>query len=216
MDHTRLFVIRHGETDYNFRGRLQGRNIDAPLNQTGQQQAEAIGEYLKLYQIDKVVSSSLLRSRQTAELIQQHFKLDLTVEPDLDEMDFGDFEGREYQSIKEQIGDVQQRWQSGDFDYPIPGGESPSQVFDRANRAARNQLDNHPGQNIVFIVHGRLIRILLSNWLEIGLNNMQQIEHRNGSINQVVWDGNRFEPVYLNKTDHLGEEATIHPLYKNS
>ncbi|MEX0769721.1 MAG: histidine phosphatase family protein [Balneolaceae bacterium] len=209
MDRTRLFVIRHGETDYNLHGRLQGRSIDAPLNLTGQKQAEAVGRYLSDYKIDKIVTSGLLRSQQTAEPIQKKFKLDLCIEPDLDEMDFGNFEGQEYRSVRDQIKEVQMRWQSGDFDYPIPGGESPMQVFTRANRAARKLLAPPQGETVVFVLHGRLIRILLSNWMGLGLNNMQKIEHTNGSINQITWDGASFDPVYLNKIDHLDESEIV-------
>lgn len=201
----RVFIIRHGETDYNYQGRLQGRGIDAPLNKTGEKQAEAVGKYLREYKVDKVVSSSLLRTRQTAAPIHKYFNLDLHADPDLDEMDFGKFEGQDYHTVKDQISDVQRQWESGDINIPVPGGESPSQVLERATRATNNLLSSQEGETIVFVVHGRLIRILLSSWMGIGLNNMQQVEHRNGSINQFTWDGTRFDPVYLNKTDHLGE-----------
>jgi len=210
---SRLFIIRHGETDYNHKGRLQGRSIDAPLNKTGRKQAEAIGDYLRNYQVDKVVSSSLLRTCQTAEPIHNHFKLDLLMESDLDEMDFGKFEGQNYQTVKNQISEIQRRWMSGDFDYSIPGGESPLQVFERANRAVKKLMVDSTGKTIVFVLHGRLIRILLSEWMDLGLNNMQQVEHSNGSINQFEWNGYRFDPVYLHKTEHLGKWAVKnHPV----
>jgi probable phosphoglycerate mutase len=58
-------------------------------------------------------------------------------------------------------------------------------------------------ETIAVVIHGRLIRILLSEWLGLGLRNMHKIDHQNGSVNQLVYKNGRFEAVYLNKTDHL-------------
>jgi broad specificity phosphatase PhoE len=69
--HKKLFLIRHGETDYNLNHLMQGRGIDAPLNETGELQALAVAEYLERYDIDHVISSSMLRARQTAGAISK-------------------------------------------------------------------------------------------------------------------------------------------------
>ena len=202
MKQIRIFIARHGETDYNQKGLLQGRGIDAPLNETGFKQANLLSLYLSGYDADHLVSSSLTRTWQTAEPLGKAKKLDILKETDLDEMDFGEFEGKPYLDAAEELDNIQTFWKRGELDVPIPGGESPRQVFDRANSAFQNILKSFSGSNLMLVLHGRLIRVLLSEWTGIGMKNMHKIEHQNGAVNQLVYDGN-FRTVYLNKTKHL-------------
>lgn len=204
MSHkNRLFLIRHGETDYNLNHQMQGRGIDAPLNATGFRQAEAVAGYLGKYHISQVVSSSMLRARQTAGTITKLLGMDLLSHKDLDEMNFGDFEGMFFDDIADEIKKVHEKWSGGQTAYRIPGGESPEEVFDRAAKRVHKYLDEFNGDNIAFVVHGRVIRILLSEWTGIGLRNMHKIEHANGAVNHLMKNGNGFDVVYLNRTAHL-------------
>ncbi len=205
MNKTSLIIARHGETEYNRQGLLQGRGIDAPLNETGLRQAESISGYLAGYDAQTLVSSSLKRSIQTAEPIGKSKELEVVSESALDEMDFGDYEGVEYIKVAEELRVLQEAWQGGKLDQPIPGGESPLEVFERANSAVTRFIDANRGKHLILILHGRLIRILLSEWLGFGLKNMHKIEHQNGALYHLVYGG-RFEPMYLNKTDHLAQD----------
>lgn len=205
MSLSKVFIIRHGETDYNLNQLIQGRSINAPLNTTGRAQAAAIGNYLKTYSIDRVICSALMRTHQTAEPVLKHFGLDLIAATDLDEMNFGKYEGMKFESVTRELLDIQQRWKSGETDAPLPGGESPLDTFKRADLAVRHYLDQFQGETVVFFIHGRLIRILLSEWTGLGLKNMHRIEHSNGAINSLLWDGSGFQVEYLNKIDHLGD-----------
>lgn len=202
MKQIRIFIARHGQTDYNRRGLLQGRGIDAPLNETGFRQADQLSSYLNGYDADALFSSSLVRTWQTAEPLRKAKNLDIVRETDLDEMDFGDFEGKPYLDAAKELDTIQNFWKRGELDVPVPGGESPRQVFDRANSAFHAIADKFSGTNLVMVLHGRLIRILVSEWLGMGLKNMHKIEHQNAGINQLVYDGS-FKAIYLNKTDHL-------------
>ena len=202
MSNIRLFIARHGETEYNRKGLLQGRGIDAPLNETGLRQAEAISNYLIQYTPNRLVSSSMQRAWQTAEPIEKKAGLTIMKNGDLDEMDFGKFEGKPYLDASEELQDLQKSWMSGDVTRQIPNGESPRDVFDRANGAVQDLLMNSDDGVMVMVLHGRLIRILLSEWLGFGLANMHKVEHQNGALYQLIYNG-KFESVYLNKTDHL-------------
>ncbi|WP_234571449.1 histidine phosphatase family protein [Rhodohalobacter sp. 614A] len=203
MSHIRLFIARHGETDYNRNGLLQGRGIDAPLNETGQSQARHLAEYLSSYESTSVVSSSLRRAWETASFYEEKTDLTLQKNNDLDEMDFGDFEGIAMTEIAKELDDFQNGWRKGDISLRIPGGESPKEVFERADAAARSYISEADSQTVMLFIHGRLIRILLSEWLGYGLKNMHRIEHRNCGVNHLIFKNGKFEPVYLNKTDHL-------------
>jgi broad specificity phosphatase PhoE len=208
MSEIRLFIARHGETEYNRKGLLQGRGINAPLNETGKKQAIALANYLGTYQTDRMACSTLVRAYQTAEYCKGQNNVDFTKNPDLDEMDFGDYEGKDYNDVTKELSDLANSWKRGDLTTKIPGGESPRGVFDRANAAVESYMESLQTGTIVLIVHGRLIKILLSEWLGYGLKNMDLIEHHNGCVNQLIYKNGIFEPVYLNKTDHLKVAAT--------
>jgi probable phosphoglycerate mutase len=209
MNPTRLFIARHGETEYNRNHLMQGRSIDAPLNETGRNQAEALFRYLNQYEIHRVGSSSLIRAIQTAEPIVKHLDLNLSSSSALDEMDFGDYEGLSYMNLADELKELQKNWENGNLNIGAPGGESPRQVFERANSCVQKLLSDQQGDTLVLVLHGRLIRILLSEWLGYGLKNMHRIQHRNGCINQLVWDGQSFEAVYINKTEHLDNISAL-------
>lgn len=203
MKYTRLFLVRHGETEYNKNGLLQGRGIDAPLNETGKHQAEMVARFLEPEGTGEIFSSSMRRTIETATPLADKTLNKLQSFGELDEMNFGDLEGMKTADIQNELQNIHSRWASGDVDYAIPGGESPSQVFERADSRIRNILNKGGHQTKVFVLHGRLIRILLSKWLGYGLENMHKIEHQNGAINHVLKNDVSFNIVYLNKTDHL-------------
>ena len=89
-------MIRHGETDWNAIGKLQGRT-DIPLNETGIQQAEECSEFLKTSQWDVIITSPLQRAKQTAEIINKNIKVPVIEMDDFMERDYGDAEGMAYE-----------------------------------------------------------------------------------------------------------------------
>jgi probable phosphoglycerate mutase len=172
MSHIHVFIARHGETEFNRKGMLQGRGIDAPLNEIGKSQAKHLARYLENYEATSIISSSLTRAWQTASFYEE--KTDLTVQKNknLDEMDFGDFEGVYMNEISKELNDLQNGWKNGDVSLKIPGGESPKEVFERADAAARSYFNGADSKTVMLFVHGRLIRILLSDWPGYGLTTM--------------------------------------------
>lgn len=200
-----VFVIRHGETDINRNNMIQGRSINASINSLGRQQAKAIVKALEQYNIEKIVTSSLNRTYETAKPLIEFCGAGCVQYEELDELDFGELEGKEFEIISEKIEEIHQAWKNGDVELAVKGGESPMQAFERANRKIQHILENSAEQNIAFIIHGRLIRILLSEWLGLGLQNMHKIEHANGAINHLQWENGEFKAVQLHITEHLNE-----------
>jgi len=198
-----VYLARHGETEFNRNNQIQGRGIDASLNETGIRQAHAIADYLKAQRINRIFSSSLQRSQQTAKVIASYF--DLGVEPhrDLDEMNFGVLEGRPISEISEDLELLHNTWKSGNIDFASEEGESPNAVLQRAHNRINQINREQQHSNLLFVLHGRLIRILLSHWLKYGLSAMHRVPHSNGALYQLKWDGQTFEPVFIHKTDHL-------------
>lgn len=198
-----LYVIRHGETEFNKSHRMQGRGINASLNEKGKEQAKAIASFLSDKPISKIVTSSLNRSVESVNPLCELFNIEPEKFADLDEMDFGSLEGKPFEEVKENLKYLQEQWSSGNLEVAPEGGENPLEVFERANSKVKEILVSSKDDHIVFMLHGRLIRILLSKWLGMGLRNMHKIEHQNGIINHLKWDRGNYEAVELNITEHL-------------
>lgn len=198
-----LYIIRHGETEFNKSHLMQGRGINASLNDKGMQQALAISIYLKDKPVSKIVTSSLNRAKESAEPLCKTLDLRPEEFSALDEMDFGDLEGKSFEEVKSDLVHLHESWSSGNLEVAPEKGENPTEVFKRANSKIVEILEFSNDEQIVFMLHGRLIRILLSEWLGLGLKNMHQIEHQNGAINHLVWNNGAFEVVELNIIEHL-------------
>jgi len=205
MNQTKLLIARHGETEYNSRGLLQGRGIDAPLNEKGRRQAELLAGYLNSFHADMIFTSSMKRSIETAKPFLKNNDISHYSDSNLDEMNFGKLEGKKINEIKNQLDEIHDRWAGGDIDYKIDGGESPDEVLKRASGYLLPVIRKNINKTMVLILHGRLIRILLSSWLGMGLSRMHEIEHENGAVNYLKFKDGNFETVYLNKTSHLIE-----------
>lgn len=205
MNQTKLLIARHGETEYNSRGLLQGRGIDAPLNEKGRRQAELLAGFLNSYHADIIFTSSMIRSIETAKPFLKNNHITHYSDSSLDEMNFGKLEGKKINEIKKQLDEIHNRWASGEIDYKINGGESPGEVLQRASGYLLPVIKKNINKTLVLILHGRLIRILLSSWLGMGLSRMHEIEHENGAVNYLKFKNGNFETVYLNKTSHLIE-----------
>lgn len=182
---------------------MQGRGIDEPLNSTGRLQAKAIAGYLENYGLDLAVSSSLVRSKETARLIAEQFGVEVQSYTELDEISFGIYEGRYQDEVGEELKKLHEQWKNGDTDIAPENGESPEEALARVRSRMESIIDDHSGKKILFVLHGRLIRILLSYWLGFGLERMHEIKHCNGSLNHLRWNSKAVEIVCLNKTDHL-------------
>ncbi|XP_034542311.1 probable fructose-2,6-bisphosphatase TIGAR A [Notolabrus celidotus] len=135
-----LTFVRHGETRYNKEGLLQGQAIDCPLSETGLQQAEAAGHYLKEVKFSNVFVSDMLRAKQTAETIVKHNSscsgLQMVCKPLLKEKSFGTAEGGRVQDFREMAKAAGQTVQS----FTPPEGETPEQVKQRVKEFLEKML----------------------------------------------------------------------------
>jgi uncharacterized phosphatase len=148
---TDLYLVRHGETDWNRQRRIQGRT-DIPLNDTGREQARLTGMLLTRRPIDRVVASPLGRARETAEIIARELGLgEPALRDALVERDYGAAEGLSYREIDA-------RYPEGT---PVPGRESREEVAARIVPDLVRLAADHPGESIVVVSHGGAIRSAL-------------------------------------------------------
>lgn len=203
---TTLYLVRHGETEYNRLRIMQGRRINAPLNDTGRRQAAALGRRLAAVPFDAAYTSTLDRAIETAAIVlSDRPGIPVTRRPELDEMSWGVYEGEpDSESLREALNGIFRQWDQGAFDYAIEGGESIRDVEARARRALEDIVAQHPGETVLVVAHGRLLRVLLASVLAgYGLARMGDIGHANTSVNRLVWTDGRFEAELLNCTVHL-------------
>ena len=178
MNLKKIYLLRHGQTDYNLQGVVQGSGIDAPINATGRAQAQAFFEAYQEVQFDQLYHSALIRTRQS---IQGFIDLGIPVTSlvELNEISWGNYEGTPMTPEEgEYYRMMLHQWQQGNLDYAIAGGESPNSVAERLHRAIQIIL-NGPGQTILVCMHGRAMRIFLSLICQTPLKEMDQYEHGN-------------------------------------
>ena len=178
MNLKKIYLLRHGQTDYNLQGVVQGSGIDAPINATGRAQAQAFFEAYQEVQFDQLYHSALIRTRQS---IQGFIDLGIPVTSlvELNEISWGNYEGTPMTPEEgEYYRMMLHQWQQGNLDYAIAGGESPNSVAERLHRAIQIIL-NGPGETILVCMHGRAMRIFLSLICQTPLKEMDQYEHGN-------------------------------------
>lgn len=188
MAQRHLYILRHGQTDYNLNHKIQGRGINAPLNDTGRWQATRVAEVLRKKPLERLYSSGMDRAIQTAEAIEEVKGLQNSPFTELDEMDFGRLEGLDYNDDQVELQWMLQEWSKGNGEVRATGGESAIEVFERANTKFQELLASAgPDESLAFVLHGRLIRILMSQWMGLGYEGMSRFAHHNACINYLKW-----------------------------
>jgi len=203
---THLFLVRHGETDYNRKGIVQGRGVDTPLNEKGLQQAQALARRMTDEAIDAVHSSPLTRALQTARCVAESCGVpSIPTDPDLEEMSWGVFEGQPHsEHLARTFAEMKQRWHVGEHEFAVERGESLLQVQHRGVNAVHRIIDAQAGKRVLIVAHGRFLRILLASLLdEYGIRRMEELSHTNTGVNYLTHDGETFAAQYLNCTSHL-------------
>jgi 2,3-bisphosphoglycerate-dependent phosphoglycerate mutase len=170
---TTLLFVRHGETDWNAEGRLQG-HTDRPLNAYGREQAKALAARLAADGVAAIYASDLARARETAEIVGERLGLPVVLDPDLREKNWGTWEGL----TSEERRRVELE------------GESTAEHSARTLRAVERILERHTGQRIVVVTHGgsmRRIQAALSGVAEPVVDNCSvwAVAYEDGTFTRV-------------------------------
>ena len=203
---TDLYLVRHGETDYNRDGIVQGSGIDSVLNETGRAQAQALADRLADASVDAVYASTLRRAKQTATVAARpHEPVSKTFLRDLEEISWGIFEGEAPSPTRDDaMQAVKDRWRAGEYEHAMEGGESIRDVQARALRAMEHVVAREAGGTVLVVAHGRYLRILLASVLDdYSLADMHRLDHANTCVNHVEYRQGRFRAATLNCTAHL-------------
>lgn len=200
---TRLFLVRHGQTESNRKGLALGR-ADPPLNELGIRQAERVAEALRGEEIVALYSSPLARTRRTAEIIGAGCGLAVVVDDLLIEMDVGDLDGLEFAEVRERYPDFIDKWLSDDGpNHPMPGGERLVDVRDRGAQFLERVLREHARENVCAVTHNFVILALLATVAGSGLGAFRRLRHEVAAISVLEQDGRSWRLAKMNDTCHL-------------
>ena len=191
-----IYVIRHGETDWNKNSRIQGQT-DIALNESGLEQAKALVPVLSHLQIEAIYSSPLVRAFKTAEIANSDLKLTLHKDDRLKETNIGVAEGLTLDEVLKQFGDdALLKWRSYEerlLDFRFEKGESKRQLMYRGRAVMLDIAQNSNRKNIAVFSHGMLMRALT---FVFGSGvAWEQHAFSNGSVHHFLWSDD--QPEYL-------------------
>ena len=206
---TRVVVVRHGETDWNRHGRMQGW-APVPLNELGREQATRAGEWVTdEYAIDRVFSSDLVRTRETAERLISAFdespaaKLPVEYEHYWRERGLGVYQGLTYTDVSERFPE----FALGDAAYEavdaVPeNGESIRDVADRVTLRFRDAADEYTDETLLVVSHGGPIRLLLGYAKEMTISEaLKNHPQDNCAVNEFILEGDEVQVERENCTE---------------
>jgi len=201
----RLFLLRHGQTDWNRDRRWQGWT-DVPLNETGRRQADLLAARLRDEPLRAIYASDLSRASETARRVAEGHG----VEPILDrawrEIGLGELEGVPSAKARHKGDAIAATFREGAL---APGAESFDELHGRLAAAYDRLVAAHPGESIAVVGHGGALRTLIAHVIGLPGGNVQHISLRgNASVSILDFRNGRPQLVLLNCVAHLREEAS--------
>ncbi len=199
----KIFIIRHGQTDFNLKGIVQGSGVDSDLNDFGRAQAHAFYEAYATNPFSKVYTSALKRSIETvAGFIDNGIPHEVL--PGLNEISWGKKEGQPITPEEDAYyHELLNEWRKGNTHLRIEGGESPEDVVARIKPAVKTLLSRDDEHTVLVCMHGRAMRILLCHLLRYPVKCMDMFEHENLCLYVVNHTGTMAYVETYNDTRHL-------------
>ncbi|MDD5093049.1 MAG: alpha-ribazole phosphatase [Dehalococcoidia bacterium] len=204
----RFILVRHGETEWNRQLRYQGQS-DIDLNETGIRQAQELGKRLAAEKIDFIYASDMKRAVKTAEIIASRHNGAGSIQETalLREMDFGDFEGLDWEEMKQRFPDrltERMAWRNRAADVCAPNGESLSHVAERVKEFIKVLEAHGEDDSILIVAHGGPLQVLLCELLGIGLDHWWQLRLSNAAL--AILDTHEWGTslTLFNDVSHLG------------
>jgi broad specificity phosphatase PhoE len=201
---TTLILVRHGETEWNLNGRIQGHS-DSALTALGGEQGRRVAERLSGEKIAAVYASPVGRARDTGELIAAPHGLTVQLVEDLRERCYGCFEGLTVGEIAEHDDPALARW----LPHPAreqlapPGGETQPEMSRRVLAALRRIAARHPGETVVIATHGGPIKSAVFAILDIPITSWHRTWISNGSLTTLRGTPDELRVACFNDTCHL-------------
>ena len=182
-----LWLIRHGQTDWNVEGRFQG-SADVPLNNNGCAQAKSLAEKLNGHAFAAVYSSHLKRANKTAQVLASAINLPVFIDDRLREISQGDWEGILFTDIKEQYPDEIVERKMNPQQFRPPGGETVEEVARRVLQAINEIAAKYSGKKVLVISHGLALSTLICMAKNLPLSEAYDHIPDNAEPYIIQWD----------------------------
>ena len=205
---TKLIIIRHGFSSGNKQSRFSVQ-LDLPLTKEGYDQAESAAQYiLKNYQVDAVYSSDLCRAYDTVKPIADALDLPIHTYKELREINEGNWQGMLKEEVKKQFPEQFKTYQKTLGLVQFEGGECYASMLARVKPIIEKIIDDNPQKTVVIGTHGAVIRGMLSVWLGVPLEKVQEVPRvPNGTITVVECDQASAKVLQIGYSDHLTERT---------
>ncbi|WP_294188676.1 alpha-ribazole phosphatase [uncultured Clostridium sp.] len=181
----KIFLVRHGETDWNLKGKIQG-NTDIELNKTGIKQAYELSNKMleKNYKFSKIYSSPQKRALQTAKILSENTNIECIVVDKLKEMNLGKWEGLAWSEVRENYPLEYKEWFVKRRYTKTPNGESYEEMLERVLDSLYKIIDDN-SDNIVIVTHSTVIMSLQCYITNTDFDKMTKFRTDNASILEI-------------------------------
>jgi phosphoserine phosphatase len=205
-----IYIIRHGETNLNRLGIVQGSGIDSELNQTGRKQAKEFYRHYSHIPFDFAYVSNLIRTEQTLEPFLNH-GLNYSRDEDIREISWGAYEGQPYSpELKSDYQIMIKQWADGNTSFAVNGGESLDLLKSRCQRFIEHIISKHEiDQRILICTHGRTIRCLICLLLNLPMTDMEYYKAHNTGLFKFSLNWETCELIEQNNIDHLQYQSSL-------
>jgi broad specificity phosphatase PhoE len=205
---TRVILVRHGQTPYNAEVRFMGQ-LDIPLDEIGYAQARAVAKRLRSERPVAIYSSGLTRAFDTASAIQAAIPShpELRIDGRLTEGDFGEWQGKTYDSLKVNDAARLANWEADRMNVAPPAGESLQQIATRVQAAYDDILAAALGQTVIIVAHGGSLQVLVTLALKVPLEHYWKFGVTNTSVSELRIDEWGAVLHLLNDISHLAPGA---------
>ena len=208
---TRVYLIRHGTTEWNREEIFRGR-ADCALNETGRAEAQAVAAYLREVEFEKIYTSPLSRAAETAGVIAADRRLRAIPDPAFIDLDFGEWQGLPLKEVRERYPDLYRVWRERPQDATFPRGENLAQVKARAWEGLLRVVQDNPEKTVLIVSHRVITKVLICAALGLDNSHFWQIKQDTTAINCLEFARGQFVAALINDTCHL---KTIHaPTWK--
>jgi probable phosphoglycerate mutase len=180
-----LYVVRHGETDFNVQGRYCGSS-DVPLNKKGLEQAKKLAEELTGINFEIIIASSLIRAKQTGEIISKKSNIPLILSDEFKERNVGVYEGLTREEAKEKYPDLWNRNCTRELNDAPANGETILQFNERITNALLKLEKEYSGKNVLLITHGFASRIINRHYNSLSFDEMHGFSLGNCEIAKYI------------------------------
>ena len=205
---TSLILIRHGETEWNSEGRLQGHE-DVPLNRLGLAQAEALGTRMAGERFHALYSSDLSRALATAQRIAAATGHEVKRDRRLRERHLGALQGVHRDTADREMPEVYVLYKASDPDYVIPGGESTRQFSSRVLACIDDLMRRHTGETVVVVAHGGVLDQVYRHVKGLPIAGPRAFTLLNASLNRLCFEAGQWRMGEWGDVRHLEQSLSL-------